>query len=293
MNEKLLELNISKGGKEIKNYFAFGMKTICPILPENIIAWISSRDLTFDRTHTHQRMILKVILKGEVLSYVDGIPILLKAGDAILFFPHQFHFSKNANANKKYEFLAVSFSEREYNYTPLLPLKNRVMQMSCLDEKRLIKIISAFQHINSTTPSEAVCALLEILVDHLQASQNMPESHIEINKNDKFQAICNYICKNFTRQISLKTISDEFHVTPHTIRRMFHRYYTDVTPGELIKRLRLQYATELILRSSDSINNIAKQCGFNDQFVFSRSFKKFNGLSPLAYRKKHNPPSRN
>jgi AraC-like DNA-binding protein len=290
MRKKLSELNISKDGKKVKNYFAFGMKTICPILPENVIAWISSRDSTFDRTLTHQRMILKVILKGEILSYVNGLPIPMKAGEAILLFPHQFHSTKNINADRQYEYLAVSFLEREYNYTPLFPLKNRVLQISRLDEKRLIKIISAFQQIDSTTPSEAVCALQGIFIDHLETAKNLPEPHIEIHSNDKFQAICNYICKNFTSQISLKTIADEFHVTPHTIRRMFHKYYTGITPGELIRRLRLQYAIELVLRSSDSIANIAEQCGYTDQFIFSRAFKKATGMPPQAYRKRYNHP---
>jgi AraC-like DNA-binding protein len=129
-------------------------------------------------------------------------------------------------------------------------------------------------------------------VDHLQSAQNLPEPHIEINADDKFQAICNYIRKNFTRRISVKTIADEFNLTPYTIRRMFHKYYSDITPGDLIKKLRIQYALEIILRSSDSIANIAEQCGFSDQFIFSRAFKKAVGASPQAYRKSHNAKER-
>jgi AraC-like DNA-binding protein len=286
INKELERLNVEKDPEGLRSYFAGGMNTLCPFLPENVIAWISSSEKSLDKTFVHQRMILKVILKGRIISYVDAIPIQLQAGDAVLYFPHQLHYSKNIDEQNNHEFMAITFTGHECDYTPLLPLKNHVLKLNNQNEEGLCKIISAFQHLDETTPSQAICILQEFLVSQLQILQDLPEANIEMNDSDIFPAICNYIRKNFNLHISVKTIADEFHLTPHTIRRMFHKYYTDMTPGKLIRQLHIQYACELILRSSDTIANIAQQCGgFSDQFSFSRAFKKMTGYSPLAYRK--------
>ena len=43
-------------------------------------------------------------------------------------------------------------------------------------------------------------------------------------------------------------------------------------------------AAELLLHSDEQIRSIAGQCGFQDEFYFSRWFKKHRLLSPLRYR---------
>lgn len=285
INKRVREWNASGERKGLSSYYAGGMNSLCPITPENVIVWSSSSDGTFDQTIIHQRMILKVILRGSIMTHVDGISIPMKAGEGILFFPQQFHSSEKTNTDEEYEFLAITFTERNNHFSPLSPLKNRVLTIDRKDEKNLSEIFSAFWQLGKTTPSDAICLLQTFLVGQVQMAKNLPETKIETKHGESFPAICDYIRKHFTKRVSLKTIAEEFNLTPHTIRRLFHKHYGDVTPGELIRRLRLQYASELILRSTEPIANIADLCGFKDQFSFSRAFKKATGQSPLNYRK--------
>ena len=56
-------------------------------------------------------------------------------------------------------------------------------------------------------------------------------------------------------------------------------------PQQLLQRLRLEHAVFLITHTSQSIGDIAAECGFYDQSSFTRQFRKVLGLTPGAYRR--------
>ena len=41
----------------------------------------------------------------------------------------------------------------------------------------------------------------------------------------------------------------------------------------------------LLVESGLKISEVATMCGFDDQFYYSRVFKKFTGMSPENYKK--------
>jgi hypothetical protein len=48
-----------------------------------------------------------------------------------------------------------------------------------------------------------------------------------------------------------------------------------------------QQACLLLIETSASISEIAKACGFDDEFYFSRCFRRQFGSPPRTYRKEH------
>lgn len=61
---------------------------------------------------------------------------------------------------------------------------------------------------------------------------------------------------------------------------------TGVPVIEYIIRRRMRHATELIKQSRLRMYEIARACGIEDEYYFSKLFKQHMGCSPLAYRKK-------
>lgn len=68
------------------------------------------------------------------------------------------------------------------------------------------------------------------------------------------------------------------------------------TPTEQLYAKRLEAAADLLLHTGLTIAQIAEQCGFSNQFHFSRKFKQASGRSPSAWRgevwtqpRKHRP----
>ena len=56
-------------------------------------------------------------------------------------------------------------------------------------------------------------------------------------------------------------------------------------PGELIRRVRLQKAAELIDKKFGNISEIALEVGFNNPAYFSEAFKKQFGVTPSQYQR--------
>lgn len=60
-----------------------------------------------------------------------------------------------------------------------------------------------------------------------------------------------------------------------------------ITPARYALGLRLQEACRLLIETSDSISEVAHACGFEDEFYFSRCFRRQFGTPPRSYRKDH------
>jgi len=73
-------------------------------------------------------------------------------------------------------------------------------------------------------------------------------------------------------------------------RRNLDRKLVAVTgdaPGDLIRRIRLMYAAELITRNFGNISEIALEAGFSSPAYFSKCFREQFGLAPSEYIHNH------
>jgi AraC-like DNA-binding protein len=69
---------------------------------------------------------------------------------------------------------------------------------------------------------------------------------------------------------------------PH-FRRLFEQFF-QVPPGKFLLSARLEKAAALLTGSDLQIREVAQECGFEDEFYFSRIFKKYRRLPPKKYR---------
>lgn len=73
----------------------------------------------------------------------------------------------------------------------------------------------------------------------------------------------------------------------------FRAFFKDTTGwgfSDYLRDLRLERAARLLRETTDSVAAIASQTGFADQSHLQRWFKARHAISPLAYRKTHQPP---
>ncbi|UUZ80493.1 helix-turn-helix transcriptional regulator [Paenibacillus sp. P26] len=79
-------------------------------------------------------------------------------------------------------------------------------------------------------------------------------------------------------------IGGAIRILPAYIRRTFAARY-GCSPKEYLDQLRNEHAVRRILHTGDSITDIARACGYQDVYQFSKAFKKRNSLSPTEYRR--------
>jgi AraC family transcriptional regulator len=83
----------------------------------------------------------------------------------------------------------------------------------------------------------------------------------------------------------MSEIAAQARVHPVYLARVFRQVY-GVTPGEYVRRLRLEWAKERILNSAEPLSDLALQAGFADQSHLSRAFRARYGVPPAHLRKK-------
>ena len=96
-----------------------------------------------------------------------------------------------------------------------------------------------------------------------------------------------YIEQNFEEKINVESLAKQFAISSRNFIRRFKRA-TQNTPFEYIQRVRIEVAKKSLESSTLNINEVMYNVGYNDVKAFRNTFRKYTGLSPLAYRRKFN-----
>lgn len=86
--------------------------------------------------------------------------------------------------------------------------------------------------------------------------------------------------------ISMNKLARLLELTPVQLTRQFRSAY-GATPSKFVTELRLNRACRLLEDSTQSIDLIAQQCGYENGFYLSRVFTAKLGITPSKYRRQH------
>jgi AraC family transcriptional regulator len=84
--------------------------------------------------------------------------------------------------------------------------------------------------------------------------------------------------------LSITAIAAEVGVHPSHLCRSF-REHIGQTPGEYLRRVRIERSLPLVLTSNLPLKAVAARAGFADQAHFTREFRHFHGLTPAQMRR--------
>jgi AraC family transcriptional regulator len=77
-------------------------------------------------------------------------------------------------------------------------------------------------------------------------------------------------------------------VHPVHLARVFRRRY-GLSPGDYVRRLRLEWARRLVTEGREPLASIALECGFADQSHLARAFRRRFGVAPGRLRRAVRP----
>ena len=125
----------------------------------------------------------------------------------------------------------------------------------------------------------------EMLIKTAETIQfsSIPEIKANEGSGNSFLSILKYIEKNYQEDISLKIISEEFHLNANYISQLI-KSETGLTYTQYLTELRIGKAKDLMKSNSMSLAEISEAVGFNDYFYFIKKFKKAVGVTPGKYR---------
>ena len=83
--------------------------------------------------------------------------------------------------------------------------------------------------------------------------------------------------------LTLPLCADRLNLSVSTLKRHLQREHTSFQ--QLLEKLRLQQAEQLLSTSEISIEAIALQCGFSGASAFGRAFRRHHKMTALSYRR--------
>ena len=96
--------------------------------------------------------------------------------------------------------------------------------------------------------------------------------------------ITRYLQEHLAEEVSLSVLAEEFHLSAQYISQLFKN---ELGVGFLtyLTNIRMERAKQLLLSTSLSIAEVSERSGYGDYRVFTKVFKKSEGITPSQYQR--------
>lgn len=145
--------------------------------------------------------------------------------------------------------------------------------------------ISCFSENQSEDQIEAgVMNLFRCLQkEHFVVSESEEAARQSSESSRRLSRILQFIEKNWNQKLSLADIAKDEYLSPAYLSRFFKRY-VGMPFSDYLRELRFQKAARMLTGSSDTITEIAYNCGFQSPSAFTEGFRMYYKVTPKEYR---------
>ncbi len=215
-------------------------------------------------------------MSGNGTIHYDGNTYFARAGSAMFMMPKRdfsYHTTKDEWVFWWFEFIGdIENTEFIYQTEISYPCQRNGTVEDMMAKSLMYAKLGAWQ-LSTSLFSCAVSILL------YEAEQNMHFKKREHNVKE----ILNYIDKNLC-SVTVGDICTVFCIDERTLRNRFMRTL-GIAPKQYITRSKLSVVSHMLLSTTYSLEEIAKQAGFSSQYHLSKCFKEHFGMSPGRFRK--------
>jgi len=251
--------------------------------------------------HTHEGVEIYYFIRGNA-NYIIGENIYdLSPGDMLLFHGstiHRVNPSKDVPYIRSYVNFTPSFLREQVSgdmFGKLMSLfeSPNGMLIHWTPEERE-EMESYFRSIHRENERESFgyelilkTFLIQLLVAVYRKSKRLHEIapvQQQSNSQANVRRILQYINQHYTENFSLMELSKELHLSKYYICHCF-KEVTGYTINNYLTSKRIEEAKKMLVTTDEPVGLISERLGFNTAVHFSRSFKKYAGMSPQQYRK--------
>lgn len=109
---------------------------------------------------------------------------------------------------------------------------------------------------------------------------------IVLNEDSVAKQVDDYIKNNISGDLEVDTICNALQISRVKLYKISERTY-GMGIAEYIRKIRVDMAQKMLIKSNERIGEVADKCGFYDYNYFTKVFKRYVGLTPRDYRKKY------
>lgn len=232
----------------------------------------------------------------------DGMGVVMKdqiyntsCGDIVVFRPDELHFARIFRGGEHHYItflipssLLLSLGGEDLAYIFEDKEKNRINHISAPhgEKQEILKICDKISYLISEENSSDLCIfayIIELLYRCRGLYDKAKASPFQASTPAVITSTTRYITNNYKTIKNLDEIAKNANCSITYLTKTFKKH-TGKTVWEFLTECRLAHA-KIMLKGSMSVTEVCYECGFGDCSGFIKLFKKYEGITPLKYKK--------
>lgn len=278
------------------------------MLPSNPTLIYSKKFINGEKTqlHTHNYIELGYVVEGTFKQKILGKDITFREGELFLIDKNCIHQDYLVNQDSTVIFIGMSnelFDEMmvgklgeekiiDFLKKSLLKQKDTLQYLHFVTknrnndklEKNIIALIKELEN-NDEASRYIIKGIIMRILNLISMKYSFSLSIEQRREITSFitEEIKQYIYDNYA-SVTIKDLVDKFHFNEDYFNRIL-KQKEGMTYSEYVRNIRLKKSVELILSTDKSIEDIAREVGYNNKGYFYKIFLMKYGVTPATYRK--------
>lgn len=233
--------------------------------------------------HAHNYAELFYIVGGDGQFRIEDKLYPVKTNQMVIVNPNVIHTEVSYEAHPM-EYIVLGIEGLELTMS-----RDQVSRYQILDDRGDGDILSCLRHILQETQLsqpgyETICqAYMEILILRLMRSTSFSVTTAP-TASHQCASVRHYIDTHYKEPLTLDILAEEAHVNKFYLAHAFKEEY-GLSPINYMISRRIEESRYLLQETDMSMSQIARILGFSSASYFSQSFRRAEGISPIAYRK--------
>lgn len=179
--------------------------------------------------------------------------------------------------------LWVHFKGEDAKYFPLEECRTVTFNSDNATNRMMFLFELLFRVLDGNYTLGNFIYISQVLSLILAETYNREKHHTTLEQNRHVTNVVRYMYKHLHEELTLQQIAEEFELSKSYLNVIF-RKYTQHAPMDFYISLKMKEACKLLRSTNLYIYEVAQQLGYQDQYYFSRIFKKVVGISPKEYK---------
>lgn len=227
------------------------------------------------------------VAAGKGYVEADGVVHELRAGQAVLYFPHQRQHYYSSE-DEPWDVRWVHFyGERLHDYMLERGLHRNLLwtlrQRTSWEDAHLALLEEAEQN-RMLRPAQLSTLTYALLAEFVQHAVPLKNTRTTSKTESRVLSLLPQMQQEACEPFLLQDWADRAGVSTYYFCKIF-KNAVEMTPMEFVTRSRLQMAKQWLLeRPSANIGQIAEEAGYPNASYFNRQFMAHEGMTPTDYR---------
>lgn len=240
--------------------------------------------------HCNANYELHMILKGSCELDVAAKTHVLKAGDAIVIAPNEYHMPHVTS--EEFLRLSIPFSLSEHHLSKALrqaiptsvifTLSPELLQLSNL----ILAELSGSRAFSADLLPALLTNLMICVFRALNVCDSSGNSANKPNADWRTDVIDTFFEDNLACYGTEEQLAEQLHISKRQLARVLLEHY-DMNFRQKLLVTRMDHAGWLLRTTEKSIGEICSIVGYNSETTFFKNFKNHYDMTPLQYRKQH------